>query len=125
MVRSKWMRRKMETEESHERFAGNLLRTNRGRRWGRDSSLHAQRAGSPLVRRSHICFLPDNWPRFLVALHVLVGCAGGWGPDSAPLASVVWPGVHGVRGMDVQDMATRPGDDRRGPALVEGDQVLH
>src|ERR1022692_2209173 len=119
------MLRSMTTEVNREHVACHFLRTHRG--WNRrpHSSLYAERAGSPLAGRVLLPLLPDHRPSFLVALYVLDGGARGRRSGGPLLASLVRPGLHAVHVLDVQDVAPRHAYDRRRPALVEGDEILH
>src|ERR1039458_428692 len=115
----------MGTEDSRERLARHFIRAHHGRGWGQDSSLYAERAGSPLAGHVLLRLLPDYRPSLLVAVHVLAGRAGRGRSGGALLASLAWSGLHGVYVVDVQDVAPRHALDRCRPALVEGDQALH
>ena len=73
---------------------------------GAHSALHTGRTRQSLDRRLDLRLLPDHRPGVLVALSVLAGGAGGRRSGGPLLASLVRPGFHGVRVLDVQDVAT-------------------
>src|SRR5271166_3722189 len=124
MVRRKCIQKHMRTEASRE-FARSFHATNHWRTRRTHPPLHAGRESSPLGRRLVLYLLSVHRTRLLVPLHVLAGSACRRRTDGAFLASLVWPGLHCLDVLDVQDVAGRHGYHRRGPALEEGDQTLH
>src|SRR5271169_11909 len=108
MVPRKFMPSPIRTEASRE-FARRFLATHHGRTRRTHPPLHAERETSPLGRRLVLYLLSSHRPRLLVSLHVLAGGACGGRTDCAFLASLVWPGLHVLHVLDVQDVARRHG----------------